>query len=90
MTEETDTPTDESDTGAENEKEDEKEDEKEREEETGHKTRNRAWKVVLIVAASLIGLALVALGIFILLAHFAPDFIDSILYTPEELRIINH
>lgn len=86
VTEETDTPTDESDIGAENEKEDEKE----REEETGHKTRNRAWKVVLIVAASLIGLALVALGIFILLAHFAPDFIDSILYTPEELRIINH
>ena len=86
VTEETDTPTDESDTGAENEKEDEKE----REEETGHKTRNRAWKVVLIVAAILIGLALVALGIFILLAHFAPDFIDSILYTPEELRIINH
>ena len=86
VTEETDTPTDESDTGAENEKEDEKE----REEETGHKTRNRAWKVVLIVAASLIGLALVALGIFILLAHIAPDFIDSILYTPEELRIINH
>lgn len=46
--------------------------------------------MVLIVAASLIGLALVALGIFILLAHIAPDFIDSILYTPEELRIINH
>lgn len=86
VTEETDTPTDESDTGAENEKEGEKK----KEEETGHKTRNRAWKVVLIVAASLIGLALVALGIFILLAHFAPDFIDSILYTPEELRIINH
>lgn len=86
VTEETDTPTDESDTGAENEKEGEKK----KEEETSHKTRNRAWKVVLIVAASLIGLALVALGIFILLAHFAPDFIDSILYTPEELRIINH
>ena len=90
VTEETDTPTDESDTGAENEKEGEKEGEKENEEETSHKTRSRAWKVVLIVAASLIGLALVALGIFILLAHIAPDFIDSILYTPEELRIINH
>lgn len=55
-----------------------------------HIGKKRGWKVVLIVAASLIGLALVALGIFILLAHFAPDFIDSILYTPEELRIINH
>lgn len=55
-----------------------------------HIGKKRGWKVVLIVAASLIGLALVALGIFILLVHIAPDFIDSILYTPEELRIINH
>lgn len=79
-TEETSTATGKSDTGG----------EKAGNEETSHKTRNRVWKVVLIVAASLIGLALVALGIFILLAHVAPDFIDSILYTPEELRIINH
>lgn len=85
-TEETDTPTDESDTGAEKEKEGEKE----KEEETSHKTKKSAWRVALIVAASLLALALVALGIFILLAHVAPDFIDSILYTPEELRIINH
>ena len=84
-TEETDTLTDKSDIGAEKEKV-----EKEKEEETSHKTKKSAWRVALIVSASLIGLALVALGIFILLAHFAPDFIDSILYTPEELRIINH
>lgn len=82
-TEETDTLTDKSGTGAEKEKE-------EKVEVTSHKTRNRAWRVALIVVASLVGLALVALGIFILLAHIAPDFIDSILYTPEELRIINH
>ena len=59
-------------------------------EETSHKARNRGWRVALIVTASIIGLALVALGIFILLAHVAPGFIDSILYTPEELRIINY
>lgn len=59
-------------------------------EETSHKAKKSAWRVALIVVASLLALALVALGIFILLAHFAPDFIDSILYTPEELRIINH
>lgn len=59
-------------------------------EETSHKEKKSAWRVALIVSASLIGLALVALGIFILLVHVAPDFIDSILYTPEELRIINH
>lgn len=86
VTEETDTPTDESDTGAEKEKEGEKE----KEEETSHKAKKSVWRVAFIVSASLIGLALVAFGIFILLAHVAPDFIDSILYTPEELRIINH
>lgn len=79
-TEETSTATGKSDTG----------DEKAGNEETSHKAKKSAWRVALIVSASLLGLALVALGIFILLAHFAPDFIDSILYTPEELRIINH
>lgn len=38
--------------------------------------------VVVLVAA-------VALAAFIILAHVAPDYVDSILYTPEELRIIN-
>ncbi len=52
--------------------------------------KKRGWKVAAIVATSLVGVALLALGIFMLLAHIAPDFIDSILYTPEELRIINH
>jgi len=32
----------------------------------------------------------VALAVFMILARVAPDFIDSILYTPEELRIINY
>ena len=59
-------------------------------EETSHKAKKSAWRVALIVVASLLALALVALGIFILLVHVAPDFIDTILYTPEELRIINH
>lgn len=79
-TEGTSTATGKSDTG----------DEKTGNEETSHKAKKSAWRVALIVVASLLALALVALGIFILLAHFAPDFIDSILYTPEELRIINH
>ena len=34
--------------------------------------------------------AVVALAVFMILARVAPDFIDSILYTPEELRIINY
>ena len=52
--------------------------------------KKRGWKVATIVAVCLVGVTLLALGIFIFLAHTAPDFIDSILYTPEELRIINH
>ena len=55
-----------------------------------HLRKKRSLKVAAILATSLVGVALLALGIFILLAHIAPDFIDSILYTPEELRIINH
>ena len=47
--------------------------------------RGRRWWIVLLV---LILLAALALGVFVLLAHIAPDFIDSILYTPEELRIL--
>ena len=55
-----------------------------------HTGKKQGWKVTAMVAASVVGVALLALGIFLLLARIAPGFIDSILYTPEELRIINH
>lgn len=45
------------------------------------------WWIPLL---ALVALAAVALVAFLILAHVAPDFIDSILYTPEELRIINY
>lgn len=44
----------------------------------------RWWVLVLVLFA----LAAIALAAFLVLAQVAPDFIDSILYTPEELRII--
>ena len=50
------------------------------------KRRFRWWAIPLII----IGLAALALATFVILAQAAPDFIDSILYTPEELRIINY
>lgn len=53
-------------------------------------TARRNGRRVLVWLLCILGLAVLALGIFVLLAHIAPDFIDSILYTPEELRIINH
>lgn len=49
------------------------------------------WQKVL--KWSCIGAVLLSLTMllaFIALAHIAPDFIDSILYSPDELRIINY
>lgn len=43
-------------------------------------------KILLALALTLA----LALGVFLLLAHFAPEFIDSLLYTPEELEILNY
>lgn len=51
--------------------------------ETGKKKR---WWVPFVVIAVI---AVLALAAFLVLARVAPDFIDSILYTPEELKIIN-
>ena len=50
----------------------------------------RKHRKILFWILGILGLIVLALGIFVLLAHIAPDFIDSILYTPEELRIINY
>ncbi len=50
----------------------------------------KALRRILVASACLFGAAAVLLGIFLLLSRTAPDFIDSILYTPEELRIINY
>ena len=56
-------------------------------EETGVVRRRNRWWIAPVVVLSL---AVVALGVFVILAHAAPDFIDSILYTPEELKILNY
>lgn len=56
-------------------------------EETGGVRRRCRWWIATVVVLSL---AAVALGVFVILAHAAPDFIDSILYTPEELKILNY
>ena len=56
------------------------------------KRKGRAKKIIariLVTILILAAVAAVALATFLILVQAAPDFIDSILYTPEELRIIN-
>lgn len=48
--------------------------------------RGRWWLAPVLVLA----VAVLALAAFLVLARVAPAFIDSILYTPEELSIINY
>lgn len=50
---------------------------------------NKTWQVIKWIVIILVILAVTALLTFIILAHIAPDFIDTILYTPEELEILN-
>lgn len=50
---------------------------------------SKTWQVIKWTLIILVILAVTALLTFIILAHIAPDFIDSILYTPEELEILN-
>ena len=55
-------------------------------EEDFDKKRSHWW----ILPVVLVALAIIAFAVYIILVSVAPDFIDSILYTPEELRIINY
>ena len=45
---------------------------------------------IVVFLLVLIGLAILGLVAFVVLARVAPDFIDTLLYTPDELRIINY
>lgn len=48
------------------------------------------WKTVLIVVASIVGLAVLLLAAYLLMAHFCPDFIDSLLYDSEQLDVLRY
>lgn len=51
---------------------------------------SRFWKIFRIIVVALVIIAILALAAFIILSRVAPDFIDTILYSPEELEIIRH
>lgn len=54
------------------------------------KKSRKGWKALIWAAVAIAALAVTFIVGFVILAHIAPDFIDSILYTQEELEIINH
>lgn len=54
------------------------------------KKSRKGWKALIWTAVAIAALAVTFIVSFVILAHIAPDFIDSILYTQEELEIINH
>ena len=47
------------------------------------------WKKMLLALGIIIAVAVMLFIAYIVVAHVAPEWIDSILYTPEELEIIN-
>lgn len=54
------------------------------------KKSRKGWQALIWTAVAIAALAVTFIVGFVILAHIAPDFIDSILYTQEELEIINH
>lgn len=54
------------------------------------KKSRKGWKVLIWTTVAIAALTVTFIVGFVILAHIAPDFIDSILYTQEELEIINH
>lgn len=55
-----------------------------------HRRRKRSKiKTILLILVWIVVIAGLAFATFMLLCDFAPDFIDSLLYTKEELEIIN-
>lgn len=54
------------------------------------KKSKKGWKALIWTAVAIAALAVTFIVGFVILAHIAPDFIDSILFTQEELEIINY
>lgn len=49
-----------------------------------------AGKILLIIVLALVALAVLFMAVFFAVAHWAPEFMDTLLYTPEELEILNY
>ncbi len=53
------------------------------------KTKPNIKKIILIVLGTIIAAALLLLAALAIVGRTNPEFIDSLLYTPEELKILN-
>ena len=52
--------------------------------------RRNLWRKAAIITGSILAAAVVLLALFVVLANLAPDFIDKLLYSAEELEILNY
>ena len=52
--------------------------------------KRSGWRAVWITLICLVAAAALFFGGFLALAHLAPELLDTILYTTEELEILNH
>ena len=58
--------------------------------ETVEKPKKSAGKKVMTTMIVLVVLAVVLLGAFVVVARMMPGVFDTLLYTPEELEILNY
>ena len=54
------------------------------------KRKRSGWKVFWIILICLFALAVLLFAGFMAVAYWSPELLDTILYTPEELQILNH
>jgi preprotein translocase subunit SecF len=52
--------------------------------------KRSGWKAVWISLLCLFIATVLLFGAFMAVAHLAPELLDTILYTPEELEILNY
>ena len=58
--------------------------------ETVETRRTSPGKIVLLTVVSIVAVAVVLFGVFVLMVNCFPDALDKLLYTQEELDIINY
>ena len=50
----------------------------------------RSGSVMTTVLLTLFGVAVLLVAAYVIVGHMCPEWIDRFLYSPEELKILNH